>query len=446
MLGVPTMMSIDSKRFVVSIDKEAVWIFTLFILSLINATMLLISTIVLLLYLLAKNSLAVGATKGLIFIAIRTIVNTGIAIGYDSIGTIKWIIIFSLSLIIILSSISKSANYNKSFIWLLFLLFCYIIFDSLLFSGYPTVSIFKAISWAFVFCAVVMAVVKNPEIEWIEHISNYLNIVLMVSPLALLLGVAYLRNGHAFQGVTNHPNMFGIIVALTFALNIHLMQKRFNVFRVIMLILSIVFGVMSESRTGMLCIVVCFVTYIWFSSISSWKKITLTILTILIVIIGFLMGLGEPLLDFVYKGQDIGGLLYSREGQISRAITKYENNKWFGSGFMVPFNSGYQSFSFSFELNVEPGNIIIALLGDIGIVGTFLFVIAFGNLFYKMDKQNIILYLMPLVASMGEMMFFSTNNIAVLFYVFYGVCIARTNKSQEHIRGIVVYDTKEKNY
>ena len=101
---------------------------------------------------------------------------------------------------------------------------------------------------------------------------------------------------------------------------------------------------------------------------------------------------------------------------------------------MVPFNSGYQSFSFSFELNVEPGNIIIALLGDIGIVGTSLFIIAFGNLFYKMDKQNIILFLMPLVASMGEMMFFSTNNIAVLFYVFYGVCIARTNKSQEYIR------------
>lgn len=65
------MMSIDSKRFVVSIDKEAVWIFTLFILSLINATMLLISTIALLLFLLAKNSPAVGATKGLILLQLE---------------------------------------------------------------------------------------------------------------------------------------------------------------------------------------------------------------------------------------------------------------------------------------------------------------------------------------------------------------------------------------
>lgn len=440
------MISINSKSFVVSMNTEAISIFILFILSLINTTMLLITTIALLLYLFCKNTPAVGATKGLIFIAIRTIINTGIATGYDSIGTIKWIIILSLSGIIILSSISTPARYNRTFIRLLFLLFIYIIFDSLLFSGYPIVSIFKAISWVFVFYAVIMAVVKNPEIEWIEHITNYLNIVLIVSPLAILLGVAYLRNGHAFQGVTNHPNMFGIITALTFALNIHLMQKHFNTFRGIMLVLSLLFCIMSESRTGVLCIVVCFITYTWFSSISRWKKMLLTFLAILGIGAGFAIGFGDPLLDFIYKGQAVGDLLYSREGQISRAITKFEHNRWFGSGFMVPYNDGYQSFNFSFELNVEPGNIIIALLGDIGMVGTVLFVIAFGNLFYKMDKQNIILFLLPLVASMGEMMFFSTNNIAVLFYVLYGVCIARTNRAQEHIRGTIDYAKKKKNY
>lgn len=425
------MEKIKAGRLAISIDTESLGLFILFCTSLLNSTMLLVSTVFVILFLIVKNKIAVGGTKALVFIAIRTIISSGLAPGYDTMGTIKWALILLLAGLMIIVSISKEKNINSVSIRLLFAFFGFLLIDSFFFSGYPIVSMFKAFSWMFVFYAVIIAVACNSEIDWVGYIVKYLNTIVIASPIAIVLGIAYLRNGHAFQGVINHPNMFGVITALTFGLNIHLLQRKTSLFKVLMLGLSLGLCFLSESRTGVLCIALSFVVYVWFSSISKWKKITLTIITVLSGIVLLSMGYGESLLGFIYKGRAVGDLLYSREGQISRAISKFENNRWFGSGFMVPYNSGMQSFNFSFELTVEPGNIIIALLGDIGIIGIVLFSILYGQMFFRMDKRNILLFMIPLVASMGEMMFFSTNNIASIYYILYAVCISSQRKRKD---------------
>ncbi len=415
----------------IQINKEDIVLSVLFAISLVNTFMLIVSTVAALLYLFIKNNAAVGATKGLVFIAIRTIINPGLSLGYEPVATLKWLIILSLASIIIIFSAFKHPVYNRTFFTLLLVFFVYIIIQSLLFSGYPIVSIFKAFAWFFVFIAVIIAVVNNPEKQWVEYITNYLNSILLFSPLAIVLDIAYLRNGHAFQGITNQPNMLGIITALAFALNIHLMQRRFNFFRALMLILSVILCILSESRTGVLCITMCFMIYIWFSPISKVARIQLTFLTVLLAFATLSIGYGDSILGFMYKGRSFGDLLYSRESQINRAFLKFKQNKWFGSGFMVPFNNGYHSFSFSFDIAIEPGNIIMALLGDLGIVGLLLFSIPYGNLFYNMDRKNLLLFLTPIIASMGEMMFFSTNNIAVIYYILYAVCLVDGSKAHE---------------
>ena len=136
-----------------------------------------------------------------------------------------------------------------------------------------------------------------------------------------------------------------------------------------------------------------------------------------------IFGFGDSVLDFIYKGRSVGELLYSREGQIARYMEKFTAHPAFGSGFMVPQNSAGRSFELSFELSIEPGNLIIALLGDLGIVGALLFFVPYGALLKHMDKRKLSLFLLPFIVSMGEMIFFSTNNIAILYYVLFAVCL-----------------------
>ena len=42
---------------------------------------------------------------------------------------------------------------------------------------------------------------------------------------------------------------------------------------------------------------------------------------------------------------------------------------------MTPYKEGYIDYSLKMSLNVEPGSIIWSLFGDVGIIGTILFIV-----------------------------------------------------------------------
>lgn len=113
----------------------------------------------------------------------------------------------------------------------------------------------------------------------------------------------------------------------------------------------------------------------------------------------------------------------SRHGQYEGFLTKYNNNPLFGSGFMVPFMPGIQDWSFSFGLLVENGNLVYSVLGDLGIIGFIFFCTTYGYLLFKGRKKQgrLILFIAPFLICMGEMVFFSTNNNAILLYVMLAV-------------------------
>ena len=117
------MEKIKAGRLAISIDTESLGLFILFCTSLLNSTMLLVSTVFVILFLIVKNKIAVGGTKALVFIAIRTIISSGLAPGYDTMGTIKWALILLLAGLMIIVSISKEKNINSVSIRLLFAFF-----------------------------------------------------------------------------------------------------------------------------------------------------------------------------------------------------------------------------------------------------------------------------------------------------------------------------------
>lgn len=409
-------------KFLLIIDPEKLLVLLLFIVSFVNTVSLIVATIVASLYLIVKNRSAAGAVKALVFVAIRTIINPGIASGYDTYGAVKWIIILGLSgLAIISSSRNKTIKCRRALMGVI-LFSLYAILISFLNSSYPVISSFKVFSWIFVFVAVVLGINQSPDKDCLGFLSWLLNLVVLLSPLAIPLRTAYLRNGRYFQGLTNHPNMLGIVVSITFVVNTYLLQEKKEKRRIIILALCVIECILSNSRTGVLCIAISMIAFFIFNVESNWKRIVLISLTVIAVVILFMLGFGSAATRYLYKGQ-LGNLLYSRENQIAKALEKFKVNPLIGSGFMVPFNQGYKSFEFSFGLTVEPGNIVLALLGDVGIIGLVLFFIPYIRMFSFIDKKKAVLFLTPFIASMGEMMFFSTNNIAIIYYVFLGYCL-----------------------
>ena len=123
---------------------------------------------------------------------------------------------------------------------------------------------------------------------------------------------------------------------------------------------------------------------------------------------------------FILKGYD--NIFFSRSNQIQMFIEKMQFNALFGTGFLTPFVPYKQQFIFSFNYVVEDGNILLATLGYIGIIGFIIIVFIYYFIFSRnRDKKYIVLFFVPILISFGEMTFYSSNNMACLFYICYGI-------------------------
>lgn len=130
------------------ISQKEIFLLGFFLLSFFNPVLILAFFLYLLIN--ACYSLEI-AVKGLILIAIRTIINPAIAIDISSVQLAKWLTIFALSILVIYKSrkIKKKAAVNRFII--IETLFCiFICYISLFNSSYPLVSIFKCFSYGFI--------------------------------------------------------------------------------------------------------------------------------------------------------------------------------------------------------------------------------------------------------------------------------------------------------
>src|SRR5699024_9931079 len=214
--------------------------------------------------------------------------------------------------------------------------------------------------------------------NWHKWLMIMLQILMIISFLMINLPVSYLKNGTSFQGVINHPNVFGIIAVLFIALlfaNAQMNKQINKINLLIMPIISIYMVIISKSRTAFISFI--FITFLYFIFIN--KKRILKIIvgcfsTAILTLLLFSKRFSSFLIDFIYKEQGQGDLLYSREGQINSLLENFSSNPLFGTGFAVPVLP-YKSYEFSFNFIVEPGNIILAVLSYGGVIGFIIFFI-----------------------------------------------------------------------
>lgn len=417
------------------ISQKEIFLLGFFVLSFFNPVLMLAFFLYLLIN--ACYSLEI-AVKGLILIAIRTIINPAIAVDISSVQLAKWFTIFALSILIIYKSrnIKKKVAINKFII--IETLFCiFICYISLLNSSYPLVSIFKCFSYGFVFISIVIGVSSTCKIQWEDILYRYLSILMLGCIICSPLPFSYYSSANWFMGLTNQSQMFGIMAALYSALLLlQIMKGNRGILQYFMLLAVAVLTFLSGSRTGMIAVIIC-IGYGFYIEVFKNKHILVLIIAsiVIMVIASYYSDEAYALFrNFILKNSagtnnaaiSLENITSSRQGQYEGFLTKYSNNPWFGSGFMVPFTPGVQDWSFSFNLLVENGNLIYSVLGDLGIIGFIFFCGTYGYMFYKGEKKQgrLILFIAPFLICMGEMVFFSTNNNAILLYTMLAAFLA----------------------
>lgn len=406
---------------------EWIGIWLMMVLSFINIETLALSMMMLLLFFKQRE---IGAIKILNIIALRTIINPGLAIDIGSVQNLKWGIIFLCSFYLIISyrKIDKNSRIRfKSILSPILFYGLYSIVASFFTSTLPVIAIFKLISYMTAFLAILIGIyLTKDKIDWLKWINKMFMGILVFSIPLIFNSIGYFRNGHSFQGITNQPNMFGIILAMFFAIiltRLQLKKAKNNLSSYIFLGVVLYIGILTKSRTSLIAMMILLIIYIIFLKTNLIKKVLaynlIGIFSIIYLIIDkqFI----NEIKEFLYKGQE--NILYSRLIQIDGLLSNFTRNPLFGSGFAVPVTS-YKSFVFSSEYVVEPGNLILSVLSYGGVIGFVLFIGYLFKIFRasgKKYRETIFMFISPILISMGEMVFFSTNNIGIWCYMFLGL-------------------------
>ncbi len=362
---------------------------------------------------------AEGGLKSLIFATTRGVLSSAVA-AIPAFQIVKLAIMLASAVwILFQTNMTKHSPKEYEEVCLGLLIFgCSILLSSLFVCSYPTTSLFKALSFALCFLATIKAVgVTAKQVNWNDFLLVLYGMLFLIS-LFLIPFSRFRITNEDFQGVFNHVNIFGIISALFVAI---ILQSKFLDkylwMRLTALILTIVMEYLSASRTGMFSIIAILITYLLFSKkIDDRVKWGIFGLSILFVIIFILIpSIGQQMFEFIYKGQD--GIWDSRSEILENSIKRWQTSPILGTGFMVPYVKNYFSLTLNMNMIIEPSNLLWMLLGDLGILGVVSFVFLFYIILKNGKKESLFLLVSAFMVCMGEMVFFSPNNMSILIYV-----------------------------
>lgn len=411
----------ERDRTVLRIKSRPLFLLVFFAISCINSITLSAWMILIPAYLVIRYKKE-GAVEAFILLQLRSILSTGVAAPITgTAGYIKWSVVFLLSFYLLAGYKNvRNPELKQATGWVaLFSIFA--AFAAWVSSSYPVTSNFKTLSYVIPFIAILIGISETPEVDWIHKITVPLGLLCLGSAVLIGSAVGYLRNGTSFQGVFNHPNLYGVVLGLFLAGFLYPV-KRLSVKSVAVIAAVIALASLTRSRTGMITILV--VVLLFLLSLDTRASTRVLLIALLVFLVAMLVLLDTPIVDaflsFIQKGH-ADDILYSRNEQLASALERFRLSPILGTGFNVPYRRNYRSYAFSFDLITENGNLIFALLGDVGIIGFILFLIAYIRLYRDGRGARTLIFFAPFLVSMGEMTFFSTNNIAIIMYLYFGV-------------------------
>ncbi|WP_270912384.1 O-antigen ligase family protein [Staphylococcus saprophyticus] len=415
---------------------ELVLIIIFFTLSLINVPLFLLSLLMSVILIFKQRGL--GILKLIIILVFRYVLSEGL----DNLSDTALVPVFKYFMLLGIAPLYLIYNYkilmeDKFFIKFLkissstMILF---IFISFIGTDYYVMSFLKTLNYFVPLLIIVSLITLISEKEkFLFWFSNIFKIMICISLLLIKSPIGYLRNGFSFQGIFNHPNLFGIILVLgILTILIEMAVKnKISIMNIIIVLLGVYELILSNSRTSLLSFVVCLIIFFMFSNIKKSIKIISIITTFLIGILVYIIPTTNNFItNYIQKGQSSDEILLSRYGQIDNTLYVLQNSPVFGIGFGIPVNRT------SLELNsftYEAGNLFFGLLSYVGILGLCIYIFyLIYVIFIQKSINNLMLslFLGSILINMGELVMFSSNNVGIICYVIWGIYIQESMRTQ----------------
>ena len=328
-----------------------------------------------------------------------TMINPGVAPEASWAGLARYIILISAMLSVWLRHFRGGRGNTfriDRLIFVTILLGVGISIHSILFSPIRDVSLLKSISWTIAFSTLFSAwtgLSKEDQYRIERQIFFGLILIMLASTPLLLSDLGYLRNGRGFQGLLNHPQAFGIVMApLTAWLASQLLFKTHSKwYLVIFFCLGIFFVFLSEARTAGLSLALgmcmSLITGRWLAQ-RPWRDflpglrskgvqtgLALALLGTIAAIPQFSPYIG----DYFMKNTDNTSLVDLYEGSRGSKITEMwkniEGNIWRGIGFGIASNPYEMEVARDPVLGlptgaaVEKGVMLLAVWEELGLIG-----------------------------------------------------------------------------
>lgn len=327
----------------------------------------------------------------------------------------------------------------------------FIVGHSYFFSPMFGVSALKALSWTVVMSTLFAAwsgLTPQGQDSLIRELFLGLVLVLLVSlPLLLVPSIGYLRNGTGFQGILNHPQVFGSTVALlgAWAASLLYANKKPPWPSVMLVVACLVLVVLSEARTAGVAMVIGTGTAM-VSAPALAKRPILSMLPGLHskrthIVIGLALTcflLAGPMLSEI-----VSAYIAKRTGA-SNIVAAYERSRgtlmeemWYniqdkplqGIGFGIASVPGLMDverdpvFNLPVSASVEKGVMPLAVLEELGILG-FLAVAAWIWAIFRRSAYAgvgpLAVTMTSLLINMGESIFFSPGGMGMFVLVLVG--------------------------
>jgi len=319
-----------------------------------------------------------------------------------------------------------------------------LIVHSVIVSPERDVSLLKATLWTLTTVALLRAWSRLDDNEregLAQQIFRGLVVLMLLSLPLLASPLGYLRNDTGFQGVLNHPQVFGPAMALLGAWSCGriLESRRPPWSELAVLGASIVLVVLSEARTAGFALVLgvtIAVGVVWVRARASTKVVlpglgsqrvrSVAILAVVLIVLGGAT-FAERIETYIMKRGQATSLAGAYETSRGRAIEKMlpniQSNPLLGSGFGIASDPGDMVikrdpvFGLPVGAAVEKGVLPVAVLEELGLLG-FVAVTAWIWVFLgrvaKAGVAPLAVSITAFVLNMGEATLFSVGGLGLL--------------------------------
>ncbi len=375
--------------------------------------------------------------------------NPGIFYFWGQGASLRWLVLFSAFGRITLDTILINKKWPFNVNMLLLLYAVVIVILSAVSSRLPAISIFKAV--AFFIGAVTIITcfyrTRNAQPYWFSWFFSFFVLILAVSLPYYVLPAGFFTNGRGFQGILNHPQTMGPIMApFAAALTLWLVRSEQRSMVHVLALFAGLFAIYaSQSRTALLM----YMLSVAGASVVRWmrrpvrrrtraarvsvpvKLLGGVVMAVILVAQGSVID--EKLQQFLLKQSETAESLsfQVRTAMVQRQMTNFQAQPLTGIGFGVPSNvDDWVSLSTGFlgiptGFPVEKGFLPSAVLEETGLIGASLLIVLLFTLLWpalqKASGPYLAILLACLLANTGEMVFFSFGGAGLYYWLLIGL-------------------------